>query len=207
MINLFSGTPGSGKSYHTAMFIYNNIKHVDCVIIANFPVNLSGIRHKKGKFIFLDNSKITPQRLARFAQHYIRYMAVCKKKKVKEGQLLLILDEAQLLFNAREWNKADRSGWNWYFTQHRHYKYDIYLIAQFDRMLDRNIRCLLEYEYVHRKVDNYGVGGKILSMVVLGNLFVTVKKWYPMKEVVGSEFLVGHNKYYKLYDTTAIFDV
>lgn len=207
MISLFSGTPGSGKSYHTAMFIHNNIKYKECVIIANFPVNLSKLRHKKGEFIYLDNSRITPQRLARFAQHYIRYMAKCKKKKVKEGDILLILDEAQLLFNAREWNKADRSGWNWYFTTHRHFKYDVYLIAQFDRMLDRNIRSLLEYEYIHRKIDNIGKMGKILSLFVFGNLFIVVKKWYPMKEVIGSEFVVGHKKYYRLYDTAAIFEV
>lgn len=207
MINLFSGTPGSGKSYHTAMFIYNNIKNRNCVIIANFPVNLSGIKRKRGKFIYLDNSKITPQRLAKFAQHYIRYMAIVKKKKVKEGQILLILDEAQLLFNAREWRKADRSGWNCFFTQHRHYKYDVYLIAQFDRMLDSYIRSLLEYEFKHRKIDNYGMAGKILSLFVAGNFFVAIKRWYPMRENVGSEFFVGHNKYYKLYDTTTIFDV
>ena len=51
MINLFSGTPGSGKSYHMARFIYNNIKYRDCLIIANFPVNLSGIKRKKGTFL------------------------------------------------------------------------------------------------------------------------------------------------------------
>ena len=179
----------------------------NCVIIANFPVDLSGVKHKRGKYFYLDNSKITPERLTRFAKHYIHYMAICKHRKVKEGQIILILDEAQLLFNAREWNKPNRSGWNSYFTQHRHYKYDIYLIAQFDRMLDRYIRCLIEYEYIHRKVDNYGIGGKIMSIVSMGHLFVAVKKWYPMRQVVGSEFMRGSKKYYKLYDTTTIFDV
>lgn len=206
MINLFSGTPGSGKSYHTAMFIYNNIKNRNCVIIANFPVNLRGIRHKKGRFFYLPNDKITPQRLTKFASHYVHYMTHVKKKKVKEGQIILILDEAQLLFNAREWNKLGRAGWLSFFTQHRHYKYDVYLIAQFDRMLDRNIRSLLEYEFIHRKIDNYGTAGKLLSLLVMGNWFVAIKRWYPMKENVGSEFFVGHNKYYKLYDTTTIFD-
>lgn len=206
MINLFSGTPGSGKSYHMARFIYNNIKYRDCLIIANFPVNLSGIKRKKGTFLCIENHRIQPKRLAKFANHYINYRKKKKHKGTAEGHILLIIDEAQLLFNAREWNASGRNDWNWFFTQHRHYKYDIYFVAQFDRMLDRYIRCLIEYEYIHRKVNNFGKMGKFLSILTMGNLFVAVKKWYPMKEVVGSEFMRGSKKYYKLYDTTTIFD-
>lgn len=206
MINLFSGTPGSGKSYHMARFIRDSIKYRDCLIIANFPINLSGIRKKKGKFLYVENHKITPKRLAEFAQHYINYRKNIKRKSTKEGHIILIIDEAQLMFNAREWNVGGRSEWNSFFTQHRHYKYDIYLIAQFDRMLDRYVRCLIEYEYIHRKVNNFGKFGKFLSILTMGNLFVAVKKWYPMRETVGSEFMRGKKKYYKIYDTTTIFE-
>lgn len=92
-----------------------------------------------------------------------------------------------------------------FFTQHRKYGYDIVLVSQFDRMIDRQIRSLIEYELVHRKVSNYGLIGKILSMISIGNLFVSVKIWYPMKEKVGSQFFKAHKKYYSLYDTYNIF--
>lgn len=59
-------------------------------------------------------------------------------------------------------------------------------------MIDRQIRSLIEYELVHRKVSNYGLIGKILSMISIGNLFVSVKIWYPMKEKVGSQFFKAH---------------
>ena len=72
-------------------------------------------------------------------------------------------------------------------------------------MIDRQIRSLIEYEFVHRKVSNYGWMGKVLSICSIGYLFVSVKIWYPMKEKVGSQFCKDHKKYYSLYDTYNIF--
>ena len=85
---------------------------------------------------------------------------------------------------------------------HRHYGYDIILVAQFDRMIDRQIRSLIEYEYIHRKVSNYGFRGWFICAVMLSpRLFISVKVWCPMKEKVGSEFFKCKKKYYSLYDT------
>ena len=120
----------------------------------------------------------------------------------------MIIDEAQLLFNSREWQNVSRQGWLSFFSQHRHYGYDVILVAQFDRMLDRQIRGLIEYEFIHRKVSNIGWRGWFLSLVMMapGALFVKVKVWYPMKEKVGSEFYRCQKKYYSLYDTFALLD-
>ncbi len=49
----------------------------------------------------------------------------------------MIIDEAQLLFNARDWTVKGRERWTWFFTMHRHFGFFILLCAQFDRMLDR----------------------------------------------------------------------
>ena len=75
-------------------------------------------------------------------------------------------------------------------------------------MLDRQVRSLIEYEYIHRKVSNIGWRGWFLSLVMFapGSLFVKVKVWYPMKEKVGSEFYRCQKKYYSLYDTFALLD-
>ena len=116
-----------------------------------------------------------------------------------------MIDESQILFNSRDYGRKDRAGWLSFFTQHRKLGYEVILVAQFDRMLDRQIRALVEYEYRHRKVSNYGVVGFLMSAVFLGNLFVSVKIWYPMKEKVGSEFFIAKKKYYSLYDTFSLF--
>ena len=143
--------------------------------------------------------ELTPQRLIDYSQKLF------KNKRPKEGSILLVIDECQILFNSRDWGRSGRNEWLSFFTQHRKYGYDIVLVSQFDRMIDRQIRSLIEYELVHRKVSNYGLIGKILSMISIGNLFVSVKIWYPMKEKVGSQFFKAHKKYYSLYDTYNIF--
>lgn len=198
MIYLYSGTPGSGKSLHTARVIYQSLK-VGIPVVANFEINTEKIKRKKSEFVFVENYKLTPEYLIDYAMRY------SDGKRIKEGSLLLVIDECQLIFNAREWNVKGRSGWLSFFTQHRKFGYDVILVAQFDRMIDRQIRSLIEYEQVHRKVSNYGTGGKILSFLSGGSLFVSVKVWYPMKEKVGSEFFKARKQYYSLYDTYNTF--
>lgn len=200
MIYLYSGTPGSGKSLDSARVIYWQLRrHKPC--ICNFDINLSKIKGcKKDDFLYLANKDLVPSTLIEYSRNYF------KKKKFKEGSLLLFIDECQLLFNAREWNKEGREDWLSFFTQHRKYGYDIILVAQFDRMIDRQIRSLIEYEQIHRKVSNFGLVGKIMSLLTGGNLFVSVKVWYPLKEKVGSQFFHANKRYYSLYDSYKQFD-
>lgn len=198
MIYLYSGTPGSGKSLHQADNIYYELNHGKPVI-ANYQINTSLFKHKV-PFIYLSNDRLTPEELVKISQAYF------KNHKFKEGTLKLYIDECQILFNAREWNIKGRDDWLVFFTQHRKYGYDIYLVAQFDRMIDRQIRSLIEYEVIHRKVKNFGTWGNIFNILAGGNLFVAVTMWYPMKEKVDSEFFKAHSKYFKLYDTYGIFN-
>lgn len=201
MILFLSGTPGSGKSLHVAQWLYWWIR-AGKPAIGNFGINLDKIYTKNKKdYTYLRNDELTPEFLINYAQDYIK-----KKGKVKEESILLVIDECQLLFNARAWNQRGRAEWLHFFTLHRHLGYRIVLVAQFDRMIDRQVRSLIEYEYVHRKVSNYGIGGKIISLLSFGNLFVYVKIWYPMKEKVGSEFFRAKKLYYSLYDTYVLFD-
>lgn len=198
MIYLYSGTPGSGKSLHTSRVIYWTLKR-GYPVIANFCINTGKIKKAKGEFREVTNDSLTPKHLIDYAMEYFH------GERVKEGKILLVIDECQLIFNAREWNIKGRNEWLSFFTQHRKFGYDVILVAQFDRMIDRQIRALIEYEQIHRKVSNFGIKGKILSAFCLGNLFVSVKVWYPMKEKVSSDFFIAHKKYYSLYDTFGMF--
>lgn len=200
MIILFSGTPGSGKSLHLAKYIYYQLVFKRPVI-ANFPINLGYVKNSE-LFQYRDNIDITPEFLMEYSKEYFK-----DKGRVKEDSITVIFDEAQMIFNARTWNAKDREAWNKFFTIHRHFGYKIILVAQFDRMLDRQIRCLIEYETIHRKVSNFGLKGKLLSYLMLTkSLFVAVKMWYPMKTKVDSSIFRASKKYYRLYDTFMIFD-
>ena len=203
MITLYSGTPGAGKSLHLASRLYHWMQYKNAPIIGNFHCDFSAIKKQKGSFLYLDNSELTPERLLSFSKNYSDYVG----RRVREGEILLVIDEAQLLFNSREWVKSDRAEWCSFFTQHRKLGYEVVLVAQFDRMLDRQIRSLIEYEWIHRKVSNFGTKGKIISSFCGGRLFVAVKVWYPLKEKVGSEFFFYRKKFSDIYDTYALFSI
>ena len=167
MIYLYTGTPGSGKSYHVAKDIYFYL-HYGSNVIANFGIDYERIpsrrKKPKGYFFYRDNVEITPEWLMDFG-------LLCHsrdgKGRIREGQTWLILDECQLMFNCRSWNDRQRQRWNTFFTQHRKFGYQVILITQFDRLIDRQIRSLVEFEVKHRKINNFGTGGFFCESVFL----------------------------------------
>lgn len=197
MIRLYSGTPGSGKSLHNARDVINRSRSGKPVI-GNFPCDLK--KYPKAKYTYVPNHQLNPDFLIKYSRAYFA------GKRIKEGSLLVVIDECQLLFNSRDWQQKGRNEWLSFFTQHRKYGYDVTLIAQFDRMIDRQIRGVIEYEYVHRKMSNYGIGGKIMSLLFGGNTFVVVQMWYPLKLKVGSEMVHAKKRFYSIYDTFGTFD-
>lgn len=199
MVELYSGTPGSGKSLHIAKRIINTLRYTNKLVICNFPINLEYKRIKKENFRYIPNEKMTCQELVKISREFFN------SSPIKEDSILLVIDECQLVFNARDWQQNGRNSWLSFFTQHRHYGFEICLIAQFDRMIDRQIRSLIEYNFIHRKVSNFGVKGKLLSLCMGGNVFVSVKVWYPLNEKVSSEFIHCRKRIYSVYDSYATF--
>lgn len=200
-VYLYTGTPGSGKSLHQAANIHWALK-TGKPVLANFEINDAA--YKPGLFHYVDNSELTPDYLERYALDY--YEGRDKTRKLREGSIKLYLDECQLLFNARDWNAKDRLSWVRFFSQHRKLGYDIYLVAQFDTMIDKQIRSLVEYEVKHRKFNAFGKVGSLLNLILLGRaLCVAVTVWYGMHERLGAEFFIGRKKYYDLYDTLKLF--
>lgn len=203
MIYLYTGTPGSGKSYHVAKEIYYLLRK-GRNIIANFFVNTDNIKKCKGQFIEKGNSEITVDYLLEYCKDNHK---VDVKGRMLEHQTYLVIDECQLLFNSRSWNDKGRDKWTSFFTQHRKYGFEIILVTQFDRLIDRQIRSLVEYEYRHRKANNYGLFGFLLGLLVLNApIFVCVEYWYGMREKVGLSFSIYNPKYSRLYDSYKIFE-
>lgn len=201
MITLYSGTPGSGKSYHAAKDIIAKFKRGGG-LIANFPVKVpEGIKPKKElRVSYWDNSEITPQRLAAYALKH-HEMGV-------EGQTLLIVDEAQVVYNCREFNARDRMDWVKFFSQHRKLGFNVLLIAQNDRMLDRQIRTLIEDEVKHRKLNNFGFGGGMLQLLTFGSTwFIALDYWYGgNKLLMGRQMIRYSPKVADIYDSYRMFD-
>ena len=81
------------------------------------------------------------------------------------------------------------------------------LIAQFDKMVDRQFRALFEYEYVHRKVSNFGIVGWLMSLVFLGKAHVCIQRYYPLNQRLGSKWFIARSKYFEMYDSYEGFDL
>lgn len=204
MIYLYSGTPGSGKSLHVASVIKSWIHKWKAPVVGNFEFNGLACKPRGyGSYLKCDNDNLTPEFCFNFSDQYRKERGW---DRVPEEEILLVIDECQILFNARSWNEDGRTDWIRFFTQHRKLGYRIILIAQFDQMIDRQIRSLIEYEFLHRKVKNIGKGGWILNFLSGGGLHVCVKIYKPLNEKVGSEFTKADKKLFALYDSYVIFD-
>lgn len=201
MIYMYNGTPGSGKSLHMAEDILHYLNsRKDRLVIANFEIDLSYVKHPE-RYHFIDNSELLlPDKIYRLVAEYQL------EHDIKERSCVLFIDECQILFNARSWNADGRSDWNKFFTLHRKLGFDIYLICQFDEMLDKQVRHLVEYQIVHRKLSNFGLGGLFLKLLTFGDVFIAVEYWYGIKEKTSQHFFKARKKYYRLYDTYNMFD-
>lgn len=167
MIEVQQGTPGSGKS---AVAVARAMAHVRAggVVAANFSLvdgwadvvarqsimgrlsaeyRYSRASSLHSRFFRVDSlaaiKAIDPKALAVDLQ--------ASDGKYREGQGLLILDEAQLVFNSRRWEK--NFDWIEFFTQHRKLGWNVILIAHHLDMIDSQIRPLAEFESRFRNLQ------------------------------------------------------
>ncbi len=230
MVYLYTGTPGSGKSYHCAREIhermqwgkttignfsidvwngittakgyrdYKRIRAPYDVTGERIPANkLRGLQRVKraGRYYHVANNHLTPKFLYAFARKFHR--------RRKEHQTTVYIDEASLFFNSRTFQSKDRMQWIEFLQLHRHFGFDVVLITQHDRMIDRQIRSLADYEIQHRDVKNYRAMGYVLSLLFGGHLFLAVKVYYGFREKIGQEFMLFNRRIANLYDTFSHF--
>lgn len=197
MIFLYSGTPGSGKTLHAVkdMLTFNR---KGWPVIANFNLNSASLRNAENVH-WLTNALLNPKMLEVFAKDYWKRNGGA----VKENRILLVIDEAQLVFNAREWQK--NKNWIGFFTQHRKMGFQIILIAQSREMIDKQIRALFEYEYKHRVLMNAGIIGILVSLF-LGSKFLYKKELAQVRTVgkganLGFKIAYYGRRTYRAYDT------
>lgn len=228
MIYFINGRPGGGKSLTTAEYIYKAIKRGKNVI-ANFEINMdyfAGCRHpeKLGRFLYVSNAEwlanayrnIDPK-----AREYsyidglygfaLNFHERNFKNQIKEKQTLLVLDECADLFNSRTYTAKDRLSWCTFFRKHRKLGYTVYLVAQDDHDIDKQIRELLQKDVECRCVSSMKLGGLILGFLCGGKLFIRIFRDYSLKTGYSkkkskeySQFFKG-KKYFDFYDSYELF--
>lgn len=160
MIQIIQGTPGSGKSAVATVDMLEFLQDGG-VVACNYDL-VPGWHYKladlspKVRWGFSDRDakalsywsrafKIgTHDTIMDLSARLKSLVKPGKNGRMKEGSARLYLDEAQFLFNSRDWQK--NSGFIEFFTQHRKLGWDVYLIAHSEDMIDKQIRSLIEYE-------------------------------------------------------------
>lgn len=209
MITCLVGVPGSGKSLDMARMIYRDLHPKrNTYVITNIPLNESAIpigsrdRYCYVSNLELENANILIQIATDYwSCHY------AKNHEDAENRIHLYIDECQILFNARDWQRNKEKGWPLFFSVHRHYGFKVYLITQMLTSIDKQVRGVIEYYIQHRKVGNFGMFGWFLGLLTGNRLFVTVTMWAPVDEKIYSEFFLYKAKYGRLYNTHALFDL
>lgn len=200
MIYIYTGSVGSGKSYHALVEGLRKISAIpDRYVVANFPIRFSkgkkGDRERK-RWIYLSDEEITVDRLIRlsFEKGFFQ----------KESHALLIIDEAGIFFNARDWmvKGAERAEWIKFFSQSRKFGYDVILIAQDLRMIDRQIRSMADFEVKHFLMNKYK-----WFMFLPCKVFAAVTKWQGTGFKGSVQFILFRKRVARRYDTMRLFKV
>jgi len=150
MIIIHEGVPGSGKSYdavrkiidalQNGRTVYTNIDGLDLPECQEYISSFVGLSRDalQARLIFL-----TRQQVFKFWDH------------VQEGGFIVI-DEAQLFFNSRDFAKEENRIFSDWASTHRHHGFDLLLITQRAQRIDTAVRSLAEFRYRYRKLNVFG---------------------------------------------------
>lgn len=203
MISIYTGTPGSGKSLHAASLVRRSLgRFRPRPVLGNFRLADDAPVVHPELFHYWPNDELTPELLTDWCYDWWD----AHPDEYREDGILLIFDEAQLVWNSRRWSDKSRLAWLELMSQHRKAGAEIILIAQSDKMIDNQFRMLIEYEVIHRKFSNFGFWGGLLSLLFGGRLFGQIYCWYQTHEVLSADWYVARKKDMAMYDTRARFE-
>lgn len=186
MIEVYTGTPGSGKSYHAVQDIVKALRSGKKVI-SNLWIDESKVKKNKGEFIYVQDFKI---------RHLLSEFA--------KGNALIVIDECQVYLGSRSWlSDNDRDVWLRFFQLHRHVNINVILITQDIEMIDKQVRNIAEYENKHLSIRRVKLFRWICILFRVNLMLVKVVNC-PSQIKLYNEFRIGRPKYYRLYDTSQI---
>lgn len=226
MIQLWSGTPGSGKSLHCAheiredlrlpfgkaknvistcyidtTYCFMNILQELIFTLSRGKIHLYNDDPRAKNFHYIPITEITPKYLYEFAAKYHVYG--------KEHQTTLILDECVAIFsptvlseNIKRWNE-----WDEFFRKHRHLGYNVILIPQSKKLISRKVIEYCEFEVKHYNRKHQGIFGFFLSLVCGGSLFSYSTCWRGTKDKpLEQKFFTYRRLYGSMYNSYSMFD-
>lgn len=188
VIQLYTGVPGSGKSCHVSKDICGWLRRGQFVL-ANFDFDA------------------TP-----WEDHFIRIpdYPSCEEvleivrglpRTMREHNFVIVVDEAQRVWNSRDWSDKARKPWLKFMTLSRHLSCDVVLIAQNSSMIDKQIRSCVQTEVRHMRVSAMGTIPFLLSGFGLLPLCYWVESYFGTRLRVMTGFFLPRKKWWERYDS------
>lgn len=150
MIVGFVGTPGSGKSYDAVKKILFNLKKGRHVYTNIDGMDDPGHQENIKMMCGLDDWAFDRQ------FHFLKKDEVPQFWKIARPGSMIVLDEIHKVFNCRDWQSKKNLDFADWASTHRHYGFDLILITQDMEKVEKQVRSLLEWTYVYRKVNFFG---------------------------------------------------
>lgn len=200
MITVYSGPTGSGKSYHAVETIITHLRRGKNVI-ADFPIDLSGLKNIKGEFVY--QPLMTIQFLVEYAQTHNDMTSM------SENQTLVCIDEVYNYFDPRDFARDDRMLWVSFLKISRHYCLSFLFVCQNAKTdLDKKILMLLDDNVSHKDIAKLQFGFQILVLFT-GKWFIA-NRWScslgQSRIKLDTRWLHLNKKFAKRYNSHHIFD-
>jgi zonular occludens toxin Zot len=217
LIRLVTGPLGTGKSYYGVRKAVESLRHGK-LVATNFDMAADWTEQVVRRGRIRKRSRKINERVDRFSRRYFRIHTMQQLRELrirpeppwareirpdvwtlKEGSLVVILDESHRWMNARSWSREGREELLEFFALARKLGMEIYLIAQRAENLDVQVRELFED---HIKLNNLRRSARVAGIPVIPfNFFIA--GWrnhaYPDEVVKHERYRLGWEK--RLYDT------
>ncbi len=170
MIEFYEGKIGGGKTYSAVLRILKYLANGG-VVATNINLNVEQIRK------LLDHDygyELNEKQIIQLSEDNVLLFHRYTPQGTKELPTLVIIDEAHLFFNAREWNKADKELLT-FITQSRKCFTDIIFITQSLKTVDKQLR--IQALFVWHFKDLQGLVLPILNFIK-----------YPLPQILQIQF-------------------
>lgn len=200
LIEMYSGTIGSGKSYHALERVVEALrkgKHV----IANFPLEFSSNQIQRGyadRFMYLDDRLLMGRSGVSILISLSKRMGWMDDDK--EGHCLVVIDEATNYFPRDQAAHPEQKLWRTFFSQSRKMGYDFVLIVQDETSLNKTITACIEYIVRHRKINNI-FPFKLLPVTIF--MYITI--WRQARAKVKTESSIFVRRLARMYNHKMMF--
>jgi len=197
VIEIFEGRLGGGKTYSAVVRIVDHVRRGG-LVCTNVEIKWDAIKTycaDKWAVLVEDDQviKLADEEIGEFFRH--------TPSGTVELPVLVVVDEAHLNFNARDWNKSSRELLS-FLTQSRKVSTDIIFISQSADNIDKQFRRLVQYVWRFRDMKKFKIAGLGVGWPL--DQILICQYDYDGKTMLHREFVGKDKRIFGLYNTNSL---